>query len=447
MTPEDIEAKRKADEKRLEEEKKRAADAAAAAAQEMELQRCLHIKEVARKMNLGDDFETRMISERKTKEQVNAEAIEALAQRQTPPAKNNPSIVVGDQVGLEAARRGVENALLVRTGVLSEKELTSEGRDFRSDNLLRMFEEIERAKGRSVRGLAGMKLAARALHSDSDLPEILSNIANKHMIGGYNSIPQDWRPVVQEVDLKDFKETSSLDLSMMGDLVEKLPGEDYQLTTLVEGKEKYKAKTYGRMIAFTREMMINDDLRALTEIPNKFGQAASRTETKSFFSILSTNAAMADGTNLFHADHLNLNSNTGVNNDAISKLMLLIEKQKDLAGEFIQAYGKYLIVPVDYKKTVETLLAAIAATKASDVNIHAGKYTPIFSPYLGTGAIFGAADKTQITSIEVGYVQGNRSVYMDETIDFKSDGIHMKARLDFGMKAVNHRGLSKVTIS
>jgi len=445
MTPEQIEAQRKADAVAAQKAANEAADKAAAEAVAAEEKRCVEIQSISKRAGLDSDFALRMISEKKTLDEVRDIVIDEQAKRQAPPSKTQ--IEPGNPVGLDAAKRGIENALLVRSGALPEKELSQEGRDFRGDSLLRMFEELERSKGRSVRGLSRTVMSSRALHSDSDLPEILSNIANKHLINGYQSIPQELRPLVTERPLADFKEVAALDLAMLGDLVKKAPGEPYKHTTLVEGKDKYKAETYGRSIGFTREMIMNDDLRALTDIPLMFGQAGARTENKLFFSIFTGNQVMGDGKTLFHADHANQGSNTGVNNDALTKLMGFIETQKDLAGEFIAVQGKYILAPIEYKKTIEALLAAIYATKASDVNVHAGKYTPIFAPYLAAGSIFGAAEKSQINSIEAGYVDGNRAVYIEEKIDFETDGINIKARLDVVIRAINHRGLSKLTIS
>ena len=48
--------------------------------------------------------------------------------------------------------------------------------------------------------------------------------------------------------------------------------------TLGESKESYKVKTYGRVVAITRQTLINDDLDAFTRMPG----SARRLKPKSF---------------------------------------------------------------------------------------------------------------------------------------------------------------------
>jgi hypothetical protein len=439
-----------AEKKALEEKRaleiKEAQEKAAKEAVEMEQKRCLHIQTVATRAQLSQEFVTRMIAEKKTIDQVNAEVTEELVRKQETVKNQTPVVEVGANRAHEAAVKGVENALLVRTKV--ESKISDEGRDFMGDGLLRMFEELEAAKGRKVRGLSRMQLAGRALHSDSDLPGILSAVANKHMMKGYGQLPQDWRPMVSEYSALDFKLINGYNLDLAGTLDEKAPGAEYTHTTLEETGESYKVKTYGKAIGFTREMLINDDLRALTEVPLKFGQAGAKKENALFFEIFSSNPTMGeDDVVLFHNSHRNLGTNAGVTNDAINALMKLIEKQKDADDQYIQALGGFIVAASDYKYTLQALLAPVAAVKATEVNVFAGKYQLITSPLLATGYIYGAASKDSMDLIEVAYLDGQKGVYIEEKVDFNTDGVILKARLDVGMKAMNFRGFSRCTIT
>lgn len=439
-TQAEIEAEKKAQQEREAQIRKQAADEAA----EIENKRCVAINEICTRTGMSADFAKRMVAEKKTVDQVNSEIIEEMTKRQPSPTKTQ--VVVGEDVGFEAAKRGVENAILFKSG--ATKELSAEGRDFAGDSLLRMFEELERSKGRNVRGLAPMKMAARALHSDSDLPGILSNVANKHMLMGYAEVDQSWRELTEETEVADFKEITGYNLDMVGKLDELAPGSEYKHTTLVESKEKYKVKTYAKAIAFTRQMMVNDDMKALVDISKKFGRAGAITELELFWAFFQGSHLMGDGVELFdNTAHKNVGTNTGINNDALTKLFNLIEAQKDAGGNLIHAVGGYVLAPLEYKVSVEALLANIAATKAADVNVHAGKYKCISSPLLTTGKLIGAAKKGTADLVEVAYIQGQKGVYIEENVDFKTDGVHIKGRLDVGMKPKNFRSFSKLTIS
>ena len=54
-----------------------------------------------------------------------------------------------------------------------------------------------------------------------------------------------------------------------------------------------------------------------------------------------------------------------------------------------------------------------------------------------------AADPSQIDTIEIAYLQWQAGVYTETEQGFDIDGIKIKARLDVGVKAIDHRGLFK----
>lgn len=414
---------------------------------EVERARVLAIGTQVRKHGdkLPKDFEERMIKEGKTVDEVNSFIIDHLAESQRTIKPTN-DVQVGDQTGFDAAKRGIENALEVRTGIKSAKDLTNEGRDFSGQSIVRMAEDYLRARGVNIRGMNSMKLATRALHSDSDFPLLLSNLAGKHLLKGAESVEQDWRDLVSEISVTDFKDINGINLGSVNSFKEVKPGDEFEATTISENGEKYRVKTFGTLLLFTRQMMMNDDLRALTSAPNKLGAAGARTENELFYSFFESPHTMADNKQLFDSSHNNLDSNTGIDNAALTKLMQLIELQKDGKAP-LNLHGKYILASVTYRTQLQQLLSAINATKAADVNIHAGLYKLILSPYLTAGKIFGATDKAQYDLIEAAYINGQKSTYLEEEIDFKTDGIGLKARIDVGMKPMAHKGLSKVTIS
>ena len=81
---------------------------------------------------------------------------------------------------------------------------------------------------------------------------------------------------------------------------------EFKRGTLGESKESYKVKTYGRVVAITRQTLINDDLDAFTRIPAMYGNSIAQLESDVVWSIITANPAMADGNALFHTTHKNL---------------------------------------------------------------------------------------------------------------------------------------------
>jgi hypothetical protein len=63
---------------------------------------------------------------------------------------------------------------------------------------------------------------------------------------------------------------------------------------------------YGRVLAFTREALVNDDVGFFDRIPSFFANAAAAMESDIVYGILTGNPPLGDGQPLFSAAHDNL---------------------------------------------------------------------------------------------------------------------------------------------
>ena len=81
---------------------------------------------------------------------------------------------------------------------------------------------------------------------------------------------------------------------------------EFKRGSIGEARERYRVETYGRVVGITRQTLINDDLDAFTRLPAMYGTAIATLESDVVWAILTSNAAMGDGTALFHASHKNL---------------------------------------------------------------------------------------------------------------------------------------------
>jgi hypothetical protein len=168
-----------------------------------------------------------------------------------------------------------------------------------------------KADGVEHAGMSKMDLAARSLHTTSDFPNILANVANKTLQKGYAAEQRTYLPFSTRNDAIDFKSKSSLILGE-GPSLEKVNEKgEFTRGTMAEGKEAWQLVTYGKVIGVTRQALINDDLGAFTRIPFMLGAAGVRLENDTVWGIITANAALADSVALFHATHKNLLSGGG----------------------------------------------------------------------------------------------------------------------------------------
>jgi len=105
-------------------------------------------------------------------------------------------------------------------------------------------------------------------------------------------------------------------------------------------------------------------------------------------------------------------------------------------------------VPVALQLTAFQLVAAnlAPAQTANVVPDYIRALVPIAEPRLdaaSTTAWYLFASPDQIDTIEYAYLEGQDGVYIETRQGFEVDGVEIKARLDFGAKAIDGRGLQK----
>jgi hypothetical protein len=123
--------------------------------------------------------------------------------------------------------------------------------------------------------------------SSASLPGVLSNIANKMLLEGYNYVEDAWRRIAKIASVNDFKEhtryrmTGSFKFQQVG------PDGEIKHGQLDEQQFGQKADTHGIMFALTRQMIINDDLGAFTDIPRQIGMGAAEAIAEAVWALTS----------------------------------------------------------------------------------------------------------------------------------------------------------------
>ena len=371
------------------------------------------------------------------------------------------------EVAPEKRAAAIENAILHRINP-AKYELTAEGRDFRGLDLLGIARDCLEARGIRTRSMTNDEIARQALavrdvgglHSTSDFATILSNVTNKSLRAAYDEAPQTWRPLVRITSVKDFKAKTVVQLGEAPALELVNESGEFKRGTIGEASESYKIATYGKVIGFTRQALINDDLSAFDRIPTAFGRSAAQLEGDLIWAQILSNPTMGDGTALFHASHRNLGDAAAIGLPAISAARLAMAKQVGLDGKTVlNLNAAFLIVPQAQLTTAEQFLSPISPAQIShtvpeslrrlgiitDARLDNGIVNPGIKVNVAGSATawYTAASPSQIDVVEVAYLNGNQGVFTETRTGFDIDGIETKVRLDIGAAVIDHRGLYK----
>lgn len=357
--------------------------------------------------------------------------------------------------------RGMQEAIMHRMNPASQ--LTDLGRQYRGMSLSEMARIALDGMGVSTRGMTRNELATTAFrvrgtghHTTADFPSLLGGVGARRLRAAYEEYPSTYQIWARRgSNLQDFRITNILAVGGAPELKKLNEAGEYTYGTFGEDATGYRAFSYGRAIALTRQMFVNDDLGAFDRLLTRFGESARRLENRLVYEQIMLNPVMQDSKALFHADHGNLvGAGSALSIDAMKVLRKQMRKQKDMDGSTtLNLTPAYLIVPSDLEQDAYALTSSnYVPAKLSDVNeFRQGGRTavePVVEPLLdevSTTAWFMAAHSGQIDTVEYAYVDGSEGVRTETFASEDIDGVKVRATLDFAAKVLDWRGLQKAT--
>jgi phage major head subunit gpT-like protein len=374
-----------------------------------------------------------------------------------PEVNSGSSVMVGDDP-LVHKRASIERALCHRIDPQNFK-LGENDREYRGLSLMDVAEIFLRARGVRLTGMTSSERAAMALglsgrggmHTTSDFPLLLADVANKVLRAAYEEAPQTWRPIARPVNLTDFKASKQLQVGEAPQLLEVLEHGEFTAGTITEAREQIQLKTYGRLFAITRQSLINDDTGAFGQLPAAFGRSARTLENTLAWAQITSNPTMGDSVALFDAaGHANYTaSGTAISVDSLGVARKALRNQKGLDGATpLNLTARYLIVPAAKETIADQFVTQITPAQGTNVNpFTAGGRTPltvIVEPMLdatSATAWYMATDAASLPILLYGTLDGQGGPTIEQRIGFEVDGVQIKCRHDIAFKAADWHGI------
>ncbi|MCW2768465.1 MAG: hypothetical protein JWO11_4424 [Nocardioides sp.] len=271
---------------------------------------------------------------------------------------------------------------------------------------------------------------------------------------------QTWREIVSStIPVADFR-TQRIDrVGGYGVLPAVNQGAPYQpLTSPTNEEVTYALTKRGGTEDLTMEMIANDDVRAISNIPNRLGLAAARTLHNFVWDFLQTNPTVYDALALFHATHNNTTA-VALSQSNLSAIRAKMRGQTAYgdSSDILSLTPKFLIVPKELEELafqLTTSAVAIPATPAgpsNTPNLHQNM-VPIVVDYLtDTNDWYVAADPSMCPTIEVGFYQGRQDPELFTQSDsnvgsmFNSDTLTYKIRHIYSGAVLDYRGFQRGT--
>lgn len=299
--------------------------------------------------------------------------------------------------------------------------------------------------------------------STVEISSIISNVANKFLRQGWNSVDMTPMRIASIRAVRDFKTITTVSLTGNTEFEKLGAAGEIKHGTLGEVVYTNKADTYAKMLAITRQDIVNDDTGALTDAPMKLGQGGGDKlndifwtaflygETSGFFSATHTTAG--------NTGNSNLNSTyADMTVAGLSTTEEMFMSQVKPNGKPLGVEPGILLVPTALKAAALTLMNSeylidgTATAKQGSTNIFRGRWRVESSPYMHNATYTGysaskwylMADPSKLPTIEIVALNGQVEPTVDSAdADFNTLGIQMRGYSDVGVSLQEFRACVK----
>ena len=292
--------------------------------------------------------------------------------------------------------------------------------------------------------LLAVTFSGAAGHSTSDFPKILADAANKILEEALAAAPPSYKAWASRRPFKDFKPHKFLRVGDFPAFTAVPEPAQVIFGTAAESRETISLVSYTSGIAFTREALVNDDLGALSSISTSIAARASATENELAYATLAANPTLSDGFALFSTEHGNLAetpSTIDVANVAIA--VQSMRGQQTLDGVPLNLSPRFLICGPARELKARQLISFIAAPDTESVNPYGGALEVIVDSNISGNEWFLCCDPVRLASIVYGHLNGAESAEVWVARDLNTRSLRINAGLDFGVGAIDHRGIYK----
>jgi hypothetical protein len=274
--------------------------------------------------------------------------------------------------------------------------------------------------------------AAWATHS---IAGILSSTVNKFLLAGFNGVESSWRSVSSVRSVNDFKTMTSYRLNGGMKFEKVANGGELKNAAASDESRTISADTYGIMTSVTRTDLINDDLGALTAVPQRIGRGGALALNDAFWTEFQANHG-----SWYTSGRGNLESTAGALSLAnLKKLATKFRKLKDPDGNPVAVDPRILLVPADLEIAAAEIMGSALLVGGSsagpNVNVLAGRYQVVSTSYLSSAEdYYLVANPADLPAMEVAFLNGVQSPVVETAeADFNTLGVQMRGYFDFGV--------------
>jgi phage head maturation protease len=372
---------------------------------------------------------------------VRSELIAEAARRQPVIDNRGPAVVVRD--ASEGLIQRMSDGIYSQLNPAHEPR---EGREFAYARFTDLARRLLQERGLSTLG-SPTELLTRAMHTTSDFSTLLSELFNKSLFT-LRAAPSPITQVFRRTTMADFRNRHILEVSD-GPALE-LVNEAGEITFgTIEGKQlaSYKLGSYAKGFAVSFQVLVNDDIGALSDLSAKITRGARAWFEGFLADTIISNPKLSDNKAVFHADHGNLaGTGTAPTDTAIAAAKLAIRKQVDASGNPIGATPRYILVGAHDEVVLDKLLSALYPTSSTQAETAARGLIPLVEPRFDLknhNAWYLFCDPSDAPVFEYAELSGYEGPRVESRPGWNTLGTEFRVVWHCGAGAIDHRGAYK----
>jgi hypothetical protein len=343
------------------------------------------------------------------------------------------------------------------------QRIMDQAQEFRDMTMMETVACALRANGHTVPSGRNHLATLQAAFSTGSVSALYEQTIGSMAIQAYREagdFSQGWTTTNEELNLEEHSRPR---LESAPDLTIQPETGTADSTGRSASAEKVKVDRFSRQTEIDEIAFINDNFSLLRQTPIDFGLAAARLRPTLVASVFLANAAMSDGTALFHANHVNLITGSALSQANLQKARAQLGKQKD-GDASLNLPATHLIVPTDLGDlALQLTRSALISNDSGAGNLNSlatRNITPVEEARLANGVVDPRTKTTLAGSlttyylvsaeghtIEVQFLAGTGQVPVVVVTQLTGGkfGLNITVKHFVGAKALDWRAMMRIT--
>jgi len=288
-------------------------------------------------------------------------------------------------------------------------------------------------------------IMTRAFHSTSDFPSIFQNVLNKSLLARYELALPTYRRLAAQRNFNDFRPHPQV---RAGDFPQLLPVSEtgeIQYGTSQDSKEVVSVSAFGVVFSISRQMLVNDDLAAMDQILGSAGDTVMVFENTTFFTMFNANPTLVtDSTAVFASGHGNLATAGAVPSIAsIGAGRAALRGMKSLSGLYLNIPPRIILTGPTQETAADQMVTSITPTLTTSVNPFSGRLESVSDANITGTSWYLVSDPMRVPCFIYGFLNGSNGPRTRTFEPFGVQGIKISLEHDFGVGAIDYRGVYK----